>query len=76
MNASTWIKFKPSASRLTCGEKRFDLIINVVKLSVPIHVAAAFLSFTVGLQTVSQFPQAVSNGVRANRMTLSLQRLG
>lgn len=56
-------------------QKRFGLINDVVKLGVPIHRAAAFPGFTVGLQTVSQFTQAVSNHVRANRMTLTVQRL-
>ena len=56
-------------------QKRFGLINDVVKLGVPIPRAAAFPGFTVGLQTVSQFTQAVSNHVRANRMTLTVQRL-
>ena len=56
-------------------QKRFGLIIDVVKLGIPIHMAAAFPGFTVGLQTVSQFTQAVSNHMRANRMPLTVQRL-
>src|SRR5258708_18770582 len=56
-------------------QKGRGLIVEILKLSIPVHVPAAFPYFTVGLQAESQFTQTVGNHMRACRMPAGFEPL-
>jgi len=51
----------------------FDLLVDVLKLGVAIRVGRPFQGLSIGLQTVSQFPQHVPDHPVADRMSHALE---
>ena len=59
--------------RLAVRQETAGLVADVFKLSIPVHMLAAFVDFPIGLQAIVQLVQAISNDRMADVVPLSLQ---
>jgi hypothetical protein len=61
-------------SRLAGGKRRLDRRIDVIELSIPVRILAAFPDLAVGLAAVIQFAQQIGNDALADVEALVAQR--